>query len=167
MAAGRGWAGWQIVVVIVGVSAGPGVGEVWQLKRLVCADAIPFDTGYGATPGMGQVYTEGGDTGYLSKSSGQFDGQGSGHDFFGTVSLPHQPMFARKPHPSIKWSCSAAGANGGGLGWSGEGAASGAGRSSGWSMEETSTGAWCPRCGTRPVAARALLIQTVMWPAAK
>ena len=95
---------------------------------MVCADAIPFDTGYGATPGMGQVYTEGGETGYLAKSSGQFDGQGSGHDFFGTVSLPDQPMFARKPHPSIKWSCSAAGANGGGLGWSGEGAADGAWR---------------------------------------
>ena len=70
---------------------------------MMCADAIPFDTGYGATPAIGQVYSEGGETGYLAKSSGQFDGQGSGHDFFGTVSLPNQPMLSRKLHPSMKW----------------------------------------------------------------
>jgi hypothetical protein len=47
---------------------------------------IPFDTGYSGTPGKPQVYVEGGETGYIAKSSGQFDGQGSGHDFYGTVS---------------------------------------------------------------------------------
>lgn len=53
-----------------------------------CLQSVPFDTGYAGPNGVEpQSYVNGNGTSYIYFGSGQFDGQGSGHDFNGTVSL--------------------------------------------------------------------------------
>jgi len=54
---------------------------------------VDFDTGYAGPNGTEpQSWVNGNGTSYIYFGSGQFDGQGSGHDFNGTVSvLSHDP----------------------------------------------------------------------------
>ena len=49
--------------------------------------AVAFDTGYAGSSGIQpQSWVNGNGTSYIYFGSGQFDGQGSGHDYMGTVS---------------------------------------------------------------------------------
>eukprot|EP00961_Rhodomonas_salina_P089973 1210039-Rhodomonas_salina.1 len=50
-------------------------------------ESVAFDTGYAGSNGLEpQSWVNGNGTSYIYFGSGQFDGQGSGHDFSGTVS---------------------------------------------------------------------------------
>ena len=61
-------------------------------------ESVAFDTGYAGSNGIQpQSWVNGNGTSYIYFGSGQFDGQGSGHDFYGTVSDGDQccmPLFA-------------------------------------------------------------------------
>ena len=49
-------------------------------------ESVAFDTGYAGSNGIEpQSWVNGNGTSYIYFGSGQFDGQGSGHDFSGTV----------------------------------------------------------------------------------
>jgi len=57
-------------------------------------EGVAFDTGYAGPNGIEpQSWVNGNGTSYIYFGSGQFDGQGSGHDFSGTVSS--QPTWPR------------------------------------------------------------------------
>ena len=50
-------------------------------------ESVAFDTGYAGSNGLEpQSWVNGNGTSYIYFGSGEFDGQGSGHDFYGTVS---------------------------------------------------------------------------------
>ena len=50
-------------------------------------ESVAFDTGYAGSNGLEpQSWVNGNGTSYIYFGSGEFDGQGSGHDFSGTVS---------------------------------------------------------------------------------
>ena len=50
-------------------------------------ESVAFDTGYAGSAGLvPQSWVNGNGTSYIYFGSGEFDGQGSGHDYFGTVS---------------------------------------------------------------------------------
>jgi hypothetical protein len=52
-------------------------------------ESVAFDTGYAGSNGLEpQAWVNGNGTSYIYFGSGEFDGQGSGHDFYGTVSNP-------------------------------------------------------------------------------
>ena len=56
-----------------------------RVPSLSCA--VAFDTGYAGSNGLEpQSWVNGNGTSYIYFGSGEFDGQGSGHDFSGTVS---------------------------------------------------------------------------------
>ena len=49
-------------------------------------ESVAFDTGYAGSAGIQpQSWVNGNGTSYIYFGSGEFDGQGSGHDFYGTV----------------------------------------------------------------------------------
>ena len=51
-------------------------------------ESVAFDTGYAGSNGLEpQSWVNGNGTSYIYFGSGEFDGQGSGHDFYGTVSF--------------------------------------------------------------------------------
>jgi hypothetical protein len=51
--------------------------------------AVAFDTGYAGSNGLEpQSWVNGNGTSYIYFGSGEFDGQGSGHDFYGTLYMP-------------------------------------------------------------------------------
>ena len=50
-------------------------------------ESVAFDTGYAGSAGLvPQSWVNGNGTSYIYFGAGEFDGQGSGHDYFGTVS---------------------------------------------------------------------------------
>jgi hypothetical protein len=50
-------------------------------------ESVAFDTGYSGSAGLvPQSWVNGNGTSYIYFGAGEFDGQGSGHDYFGTVS---------------------------------------------------------------------------------
>jgi hypothetical protein len=52
-------------------------------------ESVAFDTGYAGSNGLEpQSWVNGNGTSYIYFGSGEFDGQGSGHDFNGTLYLP-------------------------------------------------------------------------------
>ena len=58
-----------------------------RVPSLSCA--VAFDTGYAGSSGIEpQSWVNGNGTSYIYFGSGQFDGQGSGHDYWGTLYLP-------------------------------------------------------------------------------
>ena len=55
-------------------------------------ESVAFDTGYAGSNGLEpQSWVNGNGTSYIYFGSGEFDGQGSGHDFSGTVSFQSRP----------------------------------------------------------------------------
>ncbi len=51
-------------------------------------ESVAFDTGYAGSAGLvPQSWVNGNGTSYIYYGAGEFDGQGSGDDFWGTVSL--------------------------------------------------------------------------------
>jgi len=68
-----------------------------SLPSYSCADvhcvffsnSVAFDTGYAGSNGLEpQSWVNGNGTSYIYFGSGEFDGQGSGHDFSGTLYMP-------------------------------------------------------------------------------
>ena len=56
-------------------------------------ESVAFDTGYAGSNGLEpQSWVNGNGTSYIYFGSGEFDGQGSGHDFYGTVREPSVPL---------------------------------------------------------------------------
>ena len=56
-------------------------------KMFSILESVAFDTGYAGSNGLEpQSWVNGNGTSYIYFGSGEFDGQGSGHDFYGTVS---------------------------------------------------------------------------------
>ena len=57
---------------------------------LTCSlSTVAFDTGYAGSNGLEpQSWVNGNGTSYIYFGSGEFDGQGSGHDFNGTLYMP-------------------------------------------------------------------------------
>ncbi len=52
-------------------------------------ESVAFDTGYAGSNGLEpQSWVNGNGTSYIYFGSGEFDGQGSGHDFYGTLYMP-------------------------------------------------------------------------------
>merc|ERR1712216_723420 len=52
-------------------------------------ESVAFDTGYAGSNGIEpQSWVNGNGTSYIYFGSGDFDGQGSGHDFSGTLYMP-------------------------------------------------------------------------------
>ena len=52
-------------------------------------ESVAFDTGYAGSNGLEpQSWVNGNGTSYIYFGSGDFDGQGSGHDFSGTLYMP-------------------------------------------------------------------------------
>ena len=52
-------------------------------------ESVAFDTGYAGSSGLEpQSWVNGNSTSYIYFGSGEFDGQGSGHDFYGTLYMP-------------------------------------------------------------------------------
>ena len=52
-------------------------------------ESVAFDTGYAGSNGIEpQSWVNGNGTSYIYFGSGEFDGQGSGHDFSGTLYMP-------------------------------------------------------------------------------
>ena len=52
-------------------------------------ESVAFDTGYPGSNGIEpQSWVNGNGTSYIYFGSGEFDGQGSGHDFSGTLYMP-------------------------------------------------------------------------------
>ena len=50
-------------------------------------ESVAFDTGYAGSAGLvPQSWVNGNGTSYIYYGAGEFDGQGSGDDFWGTVS---------------------------------------------------------------------------------
>jgi hypothetical protein len=50
-------------------------------------ESVAFDTGYAGSAGLvPQSWVNGNGTSYIYFGAGEFDGQGSGHDYLGTVS---------------------------------------------------------------------------------
>jgi hypothetical protein len=51
--------------------------------------SVAFDTGYAGSNGLEpQSWVNGNGTSYIYFGSGEFDGQGSGHDYYGTLYMP-------------------------------------------------------------------------------
>ena len=51
-------------------------------------ESVAFDTGYAGSAGLvPQSWVNGNGTSYIYFGAGEFDGQGSGHDYLGTVSF--------------------------------------------------------------------------------
>ena len=58
-------------------------------KNLRFLESVAFDTGYAGSAGLvPQSWVNGNGTSYIYFGSGEFDGQGSGHDYFGTLYMP-------------------------------------------------------------------------------
>ena len=58
-------------------------------KMFSILESVAFDTGYAGSAGLvPQSWVNGNGTSYIYFGAGEFDGQGSGHDYFGTVSIP-------------------------------------------------------------------------------
>jgi hypothetical protein len=58
----------------------------WLMWLLCSAETVANDTGRSDSTGVHpQQWVNGNGTSYIYFGSGQFDGQGSGHDFYGTV----------------------------------------------------------------------------------
>ena len=52
-------------------------------------ESVAFDTGYAGSNGLEpQSWVNGNGTSYIFFGSGEFDGQGSGHDYLGTLYMP-------------------------------------------------------------------------------
>ena len=52
-------------------------------------ESVAFDTGYAGSAGLvPQSWVNGNGTSYIYFGSGEFDGQGSGHDYLGTLYMP-------------------------------------------------------------------------------
>ena len=52
-------------------------------------ESVAFDTGYAGSNGLEpQSWVNGNGTSYIYFGSGEFDGQGSGHDYLGTLYMP-------------------------------------------------------------------------------
>merc|ERR1712216_686253 len=52
-------------------------------------ESVAFDTGYAGSNGIEpQSWVNGNGTSYIYFGSGEFDGQGSGHDYMGTLYMP-------------------------------------------------------------------------------
>jgi hypothetical protein len=52
-------------------------------------ECVAFDTGYAGSNGLEpQSWVNGNGTSYIYFGSGEFDGQGSGHDYLGTLYMP-------------------------------------------------------------------------------
>jgi hypothetical protein len=52
-------------------------------------ESVAFDTGYAGSNGLEpQSWVNGNGTSYIYFGSGEFDGQGSGHDYYGTLYMP-------------------------------------------------------------------------------
>ena len=52
-------------------------------------ESVAFDTGYAGSNGIEpQSWVNGNGTSYIYFGSGEFDGQGSGHDYYGTLYMP-------------------------------------------------------------------------------
>jgi len=63
--------------------------------------SVDFDTGYAGSGGVGpQSWVNGNGNSYIYFGSGQFDGQGSGHDFYG-VRLPPPSPSTYRAHPAL------------------------------------------------------------------
>ena len=57
------------------------------MRMFSILESVAFDTGYPGSNGPEpQSWVNGNGTSYIYFGSGEFDGQGSGHDFYGTVS---------------------------------------------------------------------------------
>jgi hypothetical protein len=57
-------------------------------------ESVAFDTGYAGSAGLvPQSWVNGNGTSYIYYGAGEFDGQGSGDDFWGTVSFAHLRFF--------------------------------------------------------------------------
>ena len=57
-------------------------------KMFSVLESVAFDTGYAGSAGLvPQSWVNGNGTSYIYFGAGEFDGQGSGHDYFGTVSI--------------------------------------------------------------------------------
>ncbi len=53
-------------------------------------ESVAFDTGYAGSAGLvPQSWVNGNGTSYIYFGAGEFDGQGSGHDYLGTVRCPY------------------------------------------------------------------------------
>eukprot|EP00960_Hanusia_phi_P057349 763538-Hanusia_phi.AAC.3 len=58
-------------------------------------ESVAFDTGYAGSSGIQpQSWVNGNGTSYIYFGSGEFDGQGSGHDYYGTVSNSASGFFS-------------------------------------------------------------------------
>ena len=58
--------------------------SVWRAVFSIL-ESVAFDTGYAGSNGLEpQSWVNGNGTSYIYFGSGEFDGQGSGHDFYGT-----------------------------------------------------------------------------------
>jgi hypothetical protein len=71
--------------------AGKGIEQFSPICTLTCSlpRAVAFDTGYAGSNGLEpQSWVNGNGTSYIYFGSGEFDGQGSGHDFYGTLYMP-------------------------------------------------------------------------------
>ena len=52
-------------------------------------ESVAFDTGYAGSNGIEpQSWVNGNGTSYIYFGSGEFDGKGSGHDYYGTLYMP-------------------------------------------------------------------------------
>ena len=59
------------------------------LRMFSILESVAFDTGYAGSNGIEpQSWVNGNGTSYIYFGSGEFDGQGSGHDFYGTLYMP-------------------------------------------------------------------------------
>eukprot|EP00961_Rhodomonas_salina_P169732 2287085-Rhodomonas_salina.1 len=73
----------------------------------ILKESVAFDTGYAGSNGLEpQSWVNGNGPSYIFYGSGQFDGQGSGHDFFGTVRRTHLLGGSRKGHTAVLEACS-------------------------------------------------------------
>ena len=65
-------------------------------------ESVAFDTGYSGSAGLvPQSWVNGNGTSYIYFGAGEFDGQGSGHDYYGTVSSP----LSRLRHECCAYGC--------------------------------------------------------------
>ena len=63
--------------------------RAWCAEMFSILESVAFDTGYAGSNGLEpQSWVNGNGTSYIYFGSGEFDGQGSGHDFYGTLYMP-------------------------------------------------------------------------------
>ena len=72
-----------------GTRDGPSDAQPCRAQMFSILESVAFDTGYAGSNGLEpQSWVNGNGTSYIYFGSGEFDGQGSGHDFYGTLYMP-------------------------------------------------------------------------------